>query len=111
MCSLGQLLLLPGPLCMAQPLPLTAYLPTPGWGVSLPTSTGVLSVHILLGPIQKGAAQGRALSAPISLHDLLRVPRGNGASNLAWEKKKKYRSIKPEEGIEEPQMKEVILKR
>ena len=110
MCSLGQLLLLPGPLCMAQPLPLTAYLPTPGWGVSLPTSTGVLSVHILLGPIQKGAAQGRALSAPISLHDLLRVPRGNGASNLAWEKKK-YRSIKPEEGIEEPQMKEVILKR
>ena len=110
MCSLRQLLLLPGPLCTAQPLPLTAHLPTPGWGVSLPTSTGVLSVHILPGPIQKGAAQGRALSAPISLHDLLRVPRGNGASNLAWEKKK-YRSIKPEEGIEEPQMKEVILKR
>lgn len=103
MCPLGQLLLLPGPSCTSQPLPLTVYLPTPRWGVFLPTSqikTSPLCTSFQ-GPSKKERLRAQHLRI-LALFLIYRGSRGQITELLICFKK--YRAIKPREGIEEHQM-------
>ena len=80
-CPLGQLLLLPGPSCTSQPLPLSVLANARlGRFSSHITNKDIPSVHILPGPLQKGEARSTAPLDPSSLPDLPSVP---GASHRA----------------------------